>query len=99
MDSAPRVVAELAANAALHGRVPGRDFRLTLTVHSRTLRIDVADARGDRLPVCPRAACEGPAESGYGLLLVEELADRWGVDAGRVSSKAVWAELGLDALR
>ncbi|WP_328688499.1 ATP-binding protein [Streptomyces caniferus] len=99
LDSAALVVAELAANAALHGRVPGRDFRLTLTVLGHALRIEVTDTRGDRLPVRPRATCECPAESGYGLLLVEELADRWGVDAGRVPAKTVWAELDLDALR
>ncbi|WP_420715786.1 ATP-binding protein [Streptomyces sp. NRRL WC-3719] len=33
------------------------------------------------------------AESGYGLLLVGELADRWGVRQGPVPCKTVWAEL------
>ncbi|WP_457307203.1 hypothetical protein, partial [Polaromonas sp. P5_E6] len=32
LDDASHVVAELAANAALHGYVPGRDFRVMLTV-------------------------------------------------------------------
>jgi hypothetical protein len=36
-----------------------------------------------------------PAEGGYGLLLVEELADRWGVVEEPVPSKTVWAELDL----
>ncbi|MFI1564975.1 ATP-binding protein [Streptomyces sp. NPDC020490] len=90
------IVAELATNAAVHGRVPGRSFRLTLSVHrSAVLRIEVTDTRGDRLPVSPRATVDPPAESGYGLLLVGELADRWGVRCGPVPSKTVWAEVGL----
>jgi anti-sigma regulatory factor (Ser/Thr protein kinase) len=99
LDPARLIVAELAANAVLHGRVPGRDFRLGLALTApATLRIEVTDTRGDRLPV--RAAV-GPAdaESGYGLLLVAELADRWGVRSGPVPCKTVWAELDLRARR
>jgi anti-sigma regulatory factor (Ser/Thr protein kinase) len=96
LDPARLVVAELAANAALHGRVPGRSFRLTLSVAaSGALRVEVADTRGDQLPARVRATAEAPAESGYGLLLVEELADRWGVRSGPVPCKTVWAELDL----
>ncbi|MFD7429266.1 ATP-binding protein [Streptomyces sp. NPDC059818] len=51
-ESAAHIVAELAANATVHGRVPGRDFQLRLTVHAdQRLRIEVTDTRGDRLPV------------------------------------------------
>ncbi|MPY36098.1 ATP-binding protein [Streptomyces adustus] len=96
LDPARLVVAELAANAVLHGRVPGRSFRLTLSVLApRTLRVEVVDTRGDRWPTRVRGASEGQAESGYGLLLVEEFADRWGVRAGPVPCKTVWAELDL----
>jgi anti-sigma regulatory factor (Ser/Thr protein kinase) len=96
LDPARLIVAELAANAALHGRVPGRSFRLALTVvPPGILRIELTDARGDRLPVGPRATVSADAESGYGLLLVEELADRWGVRCGPVPTKTVWAELDL----
>lgn len=46
-EAAEQVVAELAANAVLHGRVPGRDFRLRLTLRTDgALRIEVTDARG-----------------------------------------------------
>ncbi|MEU0333987.1 ATP-binding protein [Streptomyces sp. NPDC006193] len=96
LDPARLIVAELAANAALHGRVSGRGFRLTLSLTARrVLRIEVTDTRGDRLPVRGAAAAGVPAESGYGLLLVEELADRWGVRIGPVPCKTVWAELDL----
>ncbi|MEU6479676.1 ATP-binding protein [Streptomyces sp. NPDC047017] len=90
-ETASHLVAELAANAATHGRVPGRDFRLTLYVIGGTLRIEVTDTRGDRLPV-PRQPAED-AESGRGLLLVDALADRWGVAEDRFPRKTVWAEL------
>ncbi|MFE9097807.1 ATP-binding protein [Streptomyces sp. NPDC007264] len=96
LDPARLVVAELAANAAVHGRFPGRSFRLTLVVTaSAVLRIEVADAQGDRLPTRTRAAGGPPAASGYGLLLVEELANRWGVRCGPVPGKSVWAEIDL----
>ncbi|MBV7699871.1 ATP-binding protein [Streptomyces sp. TRM70350] len=81
---ADHIVAELAANAATHGRVPGRDFRLTLYVVGDTLRIEVTDTRGDRLP---------RLGSGRGLLLVDALADRWGVAPGPHPRKTIWAEL------
>lgn len=91
LDPARLVVAELATNAVLHGRVPGRSFRLGLSVgEDGVLRIEVVDARGDRLPG-PGADTDG--ESGYGLLLVGELANRWGVEAGPVPCKTVWAEI------
>ncbi|MEV6593204.1 ATP-binding protein [Streptomyces acidicola] len=87
------VVAELAANAATHGRVPGRDFRLTLNVVGDTLRVEVTDTRGDRLPQPGAAGAD--AESGRGLLLVEALADRWGITRGPHPRKTVWAEVTL----
>ncbi|GHD93887.1 hypothetical protein GCM10010508_52410 [Streptomyces naganishii JCM 4654] len=96
LDPARLIVAELAANAALHGRVPGRGFRLTLCVPRPTvLRIEVTDTRGDRLPVTPRPSTDSPAESGYGLLLVEELASHWGIRNGPAPAKTVWAEVRL----
>ncbi|MEU0435465.1 ATP-binding protein [Streptomyces sp. NPDC006290] len=96
LDPARLVVAELAANAVLHGHVPGRSFRLTLSVLApRTLCVEVADARGERWPTRVRGGAERRSESGYGLLLVEELADRWGVRQGPVPCKTVWAELDL----
>ncbi|SDM79211.1 hypothetical protein SAMN04487981_102583 [Streptomyces sp. cf386] len=82
---AEHIVAELAINASTHGRVPGRDFRVTLYVVADTLRIEVTDTRADRLP------CVVP--SGRGLLLVDALADRWGAAPGPYPRKTVWAEL------
>ncbi|MFE7984008.1 ATP-binding protein [Streptomyces cellulosae] len=44
-DTVVLVVAELAANAVLHGRVPGRDFTLSLSHDDgrRVIRVEVTD--------------------------------------------------------
>ncbi|MEU6485023.1 ATP-binding protein [Streptomyces sp. NPDC046887] len=98
-ETAAQVVAELASNAMVHGRVPGRDFRLELAVDDggKRLRVAVSDTRNDRLPPDPGTPVVPPedSESGRGLLIVEALADRWGVTVGPVPRKTVWAELDL----
>ncbi|MFH9860683.1 ATP-binding protein [Streptomyces sp. NPDC017202] len=93
-DTAQHVVAELAANAVTHGRVPGRDFELRLLLLPEdTLRVEVSDARGDRRL---RIVTDPDAEGGRGLVLVAVLARTWGVDEREVG-KTVWAELPLAA--
>ncbi len=92
-DTAQHVVAELAANAVTHGRVPGRDFELRLLLLPRgTLRIEVSDARGDRKL---RIVTDPEAEGGRGLILLTLLARTWGV-VEREVGKTVWAELPLE---
>jgi len=92
-EEAAHIVAELASNAVLHGRVLGRDFRLRLTLRADgTLRIEVTDARGDRLPRFPDPVAD-ESESGRGLRIVAAYADRWGVDLAPITCKTVWAEL------
>ncbi|MEU6279586.1 ATP-binding protein [Streptomyces sp. NPDC047028] len=91
------VVAELAANAVQHGRLPGHEFGLRLSVDADAgvVRIEVADAAsGKRPPVTPPVSYpEG--ESGRGLLLVDVLAVRWGSAPRRPMGKTVWAEVVL----
>jgi anti-sigma regulatory factor (Ser/Thr protein kinase) len=96
---AMQIVAELAANAALHGRVQGRDFRLALTLDATTdiLRIEVTDMRGEKPPALRPTAPEPDCESGRGPLLVAALADRWGMVPYPPSGKTVWAECAMDA--
>ncbi|MET9886372.1 ATP-binding protein [Streptomyces sp. NPDC006430] len=89
LDVPAQIIAELVANAVTHGRVPGRDFRLTMTVTAGVLCIEVTDARGDRIPEV--------RDTGRGLVLVGELADRWGVREGPAPCKVVWAEVALGA--
>ncbi|MGW0877457.1 ATP-binding protein [Streptomyces sp. NPDC002740] len=90
--TAQQVVAELAANAVTHGRVPGRDFELRLRLLPEdTLRVEVSDARADRRL---RIVTDPEEEGGRGLILVWVLARTWGV-AERDVGKTVWAELPL----
>ncbi|NUV66767.1 ATP-binding protein [Streptomyces sp. CAI-121] len=93
LEDASLVIGELATNAALHGYVPGRDFRITLSVYGDVLRIEVADTRGDRLP--EKRDPDAESESGRGLLLVEALSVRWGTEHGPFPRKTVWAEVAL----
>ncbi|CAM5576918.1 hypothetical protein SHIRM173S_01397 [Streptomyces hirsutus] len=90
-DTVVLVVAELAANAALHGCVPGRDFALFLACDDvrGVIRIEVSDTHPD--PPAPTAAA-ADEEHGRGLALVDALATLWGV-TGRIGpGKTVWAE-------
>ncbi|WP_237317107.1 ATP-binding protein [Streptomyces sp. JJ36] len=99
-DAAAHLVAELAVNAVQHGRVPGRDFRLRLLLSDGDrLRIEVIDARFDRLPPGPAGTADDLAETGRGLVIVRALADRWGAELGPAPCKTVWAELDLSSVR
>ncbi|MEK2475341.1 MULTISPECIES: ATP-binding protein [Streptomyces] len=111
-DSVGAIVAELAANAVLHGHVRGRDFELRLAsvCHADpgaaaacpgTLRIDVADTRSERRPPAPDRLMvpTHDAESGRGLLVVAALASRWTVFDRDPIGKVVRAELDLVAGR
>ncbi|MFD7446768.1 ATP-binding protein [Streptomyces sp. NPDC059909] len=91
------LVAELAANAVTHGRVPGRDFELRIVRTPGSVRIEVSDTRGERRPPGPGdVALPSPvAESGRGLVLVAALADRWAVLDRVPVGKTVRAELDL----
>jgi anti-sigma regulatory factor (Ser/Thr protein kinase) len=74
---------ELVTNAFRHGRPP-----ITLVIDEKpdSLRVEVADGGGGR----PRRRPEPGADGGWGLLLVEATADRWGVADG---STSVWFEI------
>lgn len=94
-ERAELVVAELTANALLHGHVPGRCFRLTLALDPAAgrLRIEVSDARGDLRPL-PRPTDTDPlGTTGRGLTLVTSLADHWDCVPYPPSGKTVRAEL------
>ncbi|MFB9461721.1 ATP-binding protein [Streptomyces cinereospinus] len=92
------VVAELAANAVTHGRVPGRDFELRLSLVPHGIRIEVADTRSAPRPPGPGDVRHPHplAESGRGLVLVSALADRWEV-VDRAPGKTVRADIDFRA--
>lgn len=80
-----------ATNALLHGVPPGRGFVLRLLPYGGDggLRVEVHDS-GDGVP---DAGTGVAGEGGRGLLLVGELADKWGVGE-RHPGKVVWCEFG-----
>ena len=82
------LVSELVTNAVQHAR--GNDvITLDMEAAGTWLRIEVQDA-DPRWPQ-PRTPVEFDA-SGFGLVLVDALAGKWGVrESG--TGKAVWAEL------
>ncbi|NEA61881.1 ATP-binding protein [Streptomyces sp. SID12488] len=91
------IVAELAANAVTHGRVPGRDFELRLTLVTGSVRVEVTDSRSGSRPPGPRDVRPPslPAESGHGLVLVDAVADRWEVLDREPPGKTVRAEVDV----
>ncbi|WP_369686809.1 ATP-binding protein [Streptomyces somaliensis] len=58
------ITAELGANAVRHGRVPGRDFHVRLTLAGGTFRIEVSDTLAEKHPRSrprPPSRCPSPA--------------------------------------
>lgn len=96
-DAVAVIVAELAANAVTHGRVPGRDFELRLSLPTGSIRVEVSDTRTE--PGVPKPGDVPPPgpldEHGRGLVLVEALADRWEVLDRDPPGKTVLAEVDL----
>lgn len=90
------IAAELTANAVRHGHVPGRDFHLRLTANAAAFRIEVTDTRDEKQPLIPHPTADTDTESGRGLLLIETLADKWGVTPRPTApGKTVWAEFRM----
>ncbi|MEU9073950.1 ATP-binding protein [Kitasatospora sp. NPDC048538] len=83
------LVAELVSNAVMHA---GGALELALSARTGRLRIEV----GDGSPALPALCTPRPPASpgGHGLLIVERLACRWGVEP-RGPGKTVWAETGI----
>ncbi|MGW2486870.1 SpoIIE family protein phosphatase [Streptomyces sp. NPDC001606] len=86
------MVSELVTNAIRYGRPP---IRLRLIHQNSTLICEVYDASGTT-PHMRRARIFD--EGGRGLLLVAQLADRWGTRHDRIG-KTVWAEQNLTGLQ
>lgn len=81
------VATELMANAVAHARSA---FTLGVAVDSSRVLVQVHDGSA-AVPVVRRD--DPRLEAGRGMVLVDELATRWGVER-YPSEKAVWAELG-----
>ena len=86
-EQAVLLTSEIVTNAVMHGANP---LVLDATVDGNVVHVSVYD-RDDRLPV--RSPGAGP-NGGYGLQIVEDLADTWGVEQGQ-PGKTVWFELAV----
>jgi anti-sigma regulatory factor (Ser/Thr protein kinase) len=87
-DDAVLLTSELVTNAIAH-TASGMGGKVIVTVYraDTRVRVEVRDDGSDRAPVVHPA---GEArESGFGLDLVELIADRWGHCGGR-RSRVVW---------
>lgn len=85
-DDIALVVTELVANAVRHA---GTDIEITILPIDHGVRLEVRD--GSTRPLRPRPALASD-EGGRGLLLVDALATRYGVE-GEPEGKRVWVEL------
>lgn len=93
-DTAELLTTEIVTNALQH---TGGGAVLTATLTpgpARRLRVEVHDSLARRPPPRPRPSDD--ATSGRGLLLVEALADTWGVHT-RGAGKVVWFEIAAAA--
>jgi serine phosphatase RsbU (regulator of sigma subunit) len=81
------LVTELVTNSMRHADSP--EVLLTVEVLPGSVNVAVSD-RGDGFRPEPRTE-ESDAASGWGLYLVEQLSDRWGVERG--AATRVWFEI------
>ncbi|MYZ35954.1 MULTISPECIES: ATP-binding protein [unclassified Streptomyces] len=81
-------VSELATNALVHGTAPGHGFLVKLDADEEVVRLEVHDSRRQH-PEAQQAA--GTDTSGRGLILVNTLADGWGVEDRTPFGKIVWS--------
>ena len=82
-------LSELATNAVLHSRSgrPGGTFWVRACVDGGRVRVEVEDEGGAWEP-----ARGGNGQSGRGLVIVSNLASRWGRDGGG-ARRIVWFEI------
>lgn len=94
-DEIELIADELVTNALMHTDGPAVVTLRVLTGSDRRLRVDVEDS-SSALPRRREAGESGV--SGRGLLLVDRIADVWGVEA-RGRGKCVWCEFVVPARR
>jgi anti-sigma regulatory factor (Ser/Thr protein kinase) len=90
LDDLSLVVTELVGNAIRHA---GTDMEVRLVAIDGGVRLEVHD--GSTQPLRPRPAAPSD-EGGRGLMLVDALSTRYGVD-GEPQGKRVWVELHVGA--
>jgi anti-sigma regulatory factor (Ser/Thr protein kinase) len=92
LEDARLMVSELVTNSLRHAAGTG-SIDLRADIEGSRLTVRVRDDGAGFVPT-PRRTAEAPAGSGWGLYLVEHLADRWGATVD--GTNCVWFELQLD---
>jgi anti-sigma regulatory factor (Ser/Thr protein kinase) len=94
LEDARLLVSELVTNAIRHAGLDDDDLiKLVVVTGEQALRIEVCDPGRGFEPAEP--SLDPARRSGWGLYLVRELSDRWGVD--RNAQTRVWFELDREA--
>jgi anti-sigma regulatory factor (Ser/Thr protein kinase) len=90
------LVSELVTNCVKHAAVgPEDSIVLTVDIRDHVVRVSVADqGPGFEPPEAPLSEESAEAGSGWGLFLVDQLSDGWGVE--REGGATVWFELGRE---
>src|ERR1700759_4530232 len=95
LDRAQLITSELVTNGVRHGNAtPGAQILLSAELHPDFLRIEVTSPAASSRPTMQ--ARGELRSSGYGLIIVDALADRWGSSVD--GAVRVWCELGLKAV-
>jgi anti-sigma regulatory factor (Ser/Thr protein kinase) len=90
------VLSELVANAVLHGGAgPMQSVQVRVETAPNRIRVDVFDPGWGEADPPPRI--QHP-DGGYGLLLVEHLADSHGREETDNGGSRAWFEIDLDSL-
>ncbi|WP_435057718.1 ATP-binding protein [Streptomyces sp. bgisy060] len=85
------VVSELATNALTHGSDSEHGFLVRLEPDDGGVRLEVHDSRDLHQPLTGPACPDPEAETGRGLVIVDALAARWGIDPRQPFGKIVWS--------
>jgi serine/threonine-protein kinase RsbW len=90
-DAAVLCLSELATNAITHSRSrePGGSFTVRVQASGQRLRVEVSDQGG---PWHPREQASTDDPTGRGLLIVGQLAARWGCEGHSRAGWTVWFE-------
>lgn len=92
VDDLELLVSELVTNSVRHGELPpGSMIHIRSYIHDKRVRVEIRDSSSPKnlapLPL------NGPREHGYGLFMVEQVSNRWGISLN--GHTQFWFELDL----
>jgi anti-sigma regulatory factor (Ser/Thr protein kinase) len=90
------LLSELVTNAIQHGGAgPHETIQVRLASTSQRVRVEVHDPGARGQPARDRLEA---SYGGYGLLLVDRLADGWGLEETEAGGSLAWFELDVEGL-